>query len=153
MLSEKDLEQIKNLVLSFHKKHKYYPFVEDLMKEYALFFPQDLDEETKNQIDNFITEIIEEEINKKDTKGWKLMSKILKTHEKLWKEFRKLNSPRFFNESKFQELGKQIETIMDQWESRLVEKLVWWRSIWIWKASNAWFDMIYAIFPEWNKIK
>ncbi len=153
MLTKNDLNQIKNMVLSFYKKYKYFPFVEDLQKEYSIIFPSDLDEETKNQIDDFVNEIIFEEISKKDTKWWKIMKNILTTHNDLWKEFRKQNSPRFYDENKFQELGKQMENIIDQGESKLVEKLVWSRSIWIWKASDAWYEMVYAIFPEWNKIR
>jgi len=153
MLTKNDLNQIKNMVLSFYKKYKYFPFVEDLQKEYSIIFPSDLDEETKNQIDDFVNEIIFEEISKKDTKWWKIMKNILTTYNDLWKEFRKQNSPRFYDEDKFQELGKQMENIIDQGESKLVEKLVWSRSIWIWKASDAWYDMVYAIFPEWNKIR
>ena len=153
MLTEQDLNQIKNMVLSFYKKYKYFPFVEDLQKEYSIIFPQDLDEETKNQIDDFVNKIIFEEISKKDTKWWKIMKNILTTHENLWKEFRKQNSPRFYDEEKFQELWRQMENIIDQGESKLVEKLVGSRSIGIWKASDAWYEMVYAIFPEWNKIK
>ena len=152
MLTEQDLNQIKNMILSFYKKHKYFPFVEDLQKEYSIIFPQDLDEETKNQIDDFVNKIIFEEISKKDTKWWKIMKNILTTHKNLRKEFRKQNSPRFYDEEKFQELWRQMENIIDQGESKLVEKLVGSRSIGIWKASDAWYEMVYAIFPEWNKI-
>ena len=81
------------------------------------------------------------------------MSRILKNHEQKWKEFRKLNSDRFFKEERFQVLWKEMENILDQWESKLVEKLVWSRSMWISKASDAWYDMVYAIFPQRNKIR
>jgi hypothetical protein len=65
MFSESDLKQIKNLVLSFRQNKKYFPFVEDLEKEYSMFFPQDLDDKTKEQINDFINDIIKEEIEKK----------------------------------------------------------------------------------------
>jgi len=152
MLTENDLKQIKNLVLSFYKEKKYFPFVEDLQKKYSILFPNNLDEETKNQIDNFINDIIIEEIKKKKTKWGLIMSNILKHNDDLWKKFRKLNSPRFFEEKKFQELGKKVEKLMFEWEDKLTEKLIGSKSIWIQKASDAWFDMVYAIFPEWNKI-
>lgn len=152
MLKETDLKQIWNLVISFYKKKKYFPFVEDLMKEYELFFPQDLSDEDKNQIDDYVNQIIIDTISEKWTKWSAIMLKILKNNEKEWKEFRKLNSSRFFYEKRFKELWKKIEILIMQWEDRLTEKLVWHRSMWIQKASDAWFDMVYAIFPEWNKI-
>ena len=42
------------------------------------------------------------------------MKNILTTHSDLWKEFRKQNSSRFYDENKFQELGRQMEAIIDQ---------------------------------------
>ena len=64
----------------------------------------DLDQETKNQIDDLVNEIILEQIEAKTTKGGQIMARILQNNEKLWKEFRKLNSQTFFEENKFQEL-------------------------------------------------
>ena len=153
MFSESDLKQIKNLVLSFRQNKKYFPFVEDLEKEYSMFFPQDLDDKTKEQINDFINDIIKEEIEKKWTKWWLILSRILKNNQDLWTNFRKLNSERNYNEEDFQTLWKKVEQLIEQWESQLVEKLVWNRSMWITKASDAWYDMVYAIFPEWNKIR
>ena len=68
MLTENDLKQIKNLVISFYKEKEYFPFVEDLMDKYSLLFPENLDNGTKNQIDDFINTIIMEEISNKKTK-------------------------------------------------------------------------------------
>jgi len=153
MLTETDFKQIKNMILSFYRKHKYFPFVEDLQKEYKIIFPTDLDEQTKDEIDEFVNTVILEEIWKKDTKWAKIMKNILTTHSDLWKEFRKQNSPRFFNEEKFQQLWQEVEILIDQGESKLVEKLVGARSIGIWKASDAFYDMVYAIFPQWNQIR
>jgi len=47
-----------------------------------------------------------------------------------------------------EKIEKQIEKLVFEWEDRLTEKLVWGRSMWIQKASEAWYDMVYAIFPE-----
>jgi len=153
MFSENDLKQIKNLVNSFYTKHKYYPLAENLIQEYQIFFPENLDQETIDQIDNLINEIIVENISKKWTKWWKIMSKILKYNENLWKDFRKLNKENLTTSEEFQKLWKKMERLIEQWESQLTEKLIWDKSMWIEKASNAWYDMVYAIFPEWNQIK
>ena len=153
MLTENDLKQIWNLVDSFYKKHKYFPFASDIVKEYSIFFPPEwIDNETKKQIDNFVNEKIIKFLEWKKTKWWAIMLKIFKNNDNLWKEFRKLNSEDYFDENEFQKKWKEIEKLLMQWEDRLTEKLVWWRSMWIAKASDAWYDMVYAIFPEWNKI-
>jgi len=152
MLTENDLQQIWNLVDSFLKEKKYFPFYEDLSKKYPMFFPADLDENTKNQIDDFINQKILDYLESKKTKWWQIMLKIFKNNDNLWKEFRKLNSQRFFDKEKFKEKWKEIENLLMQGEDRLTEKLVWSRSMWIAKASDAWYDMIYAIFPEWNQL-
>jgi hypothetical protein len=65
MLTENDLKQIKNLINSFYQKHKYYPFAEDLINEYSIFFPENLDNKIKDQIDELTISIIEEDIAKK----------------------------------------------------------------------------------------
>ncbi len=153
MLNENDLKQIKNLILSYYKEKKYFPFVEDLLEKYKIFFPENLDDEVKQQINNLVNEIILEQIEAKKTKGGQIMLRLLQNNEKLWKEFRKLNSKEFFDEKKFQEVWKQIEKLVLEWEDRLTEKLVWSRSMWIQKASESWYDMVYAIFPEWNKLR
>ncbi len=153
MLNENDLKQIKNLILSYYKEKKYFPFVEDLLEKYKMFFPENLDDEIKQQINNLVNEIILEQIEAKKTKGGQIMLRLLQNNEELWKEFRKLNSKEFFKEEKFQEIWVQIEKLILEWEDRLTEKLVWGRSMWIQKASEAWYDMVYAIFPEWNKLK
>ena len=153
MLNENDLKQIKNLILSYYKEKKYFPFVEDLLKKYFIFFPENLDDEVKQQINNLVNKIILEQIEAKKTKGGQIMLRLLQNNEELWKEFRKLNSKEFFDEKKFQEVWKQIEKLVLEWEDRLTEKLVWSRSMWIQKASESWYDMVYAIFPEWNKLR
>jgi predicted oxidoreductase (fatty acid repression mutant protein) len=112
MLSENDLKQIKNLVLSYYKEKKYFPFADDLMNQYKIFFPDDLDQEIKNQIDDLVNSVILEQIEAKNTKGGQIMMRILQNNDKLWKEFRKLNSKQFFEDKKFQELGKQIEKLI-----------------------------------------
>ena len=58
MLTEQDKKQIKNLVLSFYKKHNYFPVYDDLSKEYNVFFPEDLDNKTKDEIDEIVNETI-----------------------------------------------------------------------------------------------
>jgi len=153
MLNENDLKQIKNLILSYYKEKKYFPFVEDLLEKYKMFFPENLDNDVKQQINDLVDKIILEQIEAKKTKGGQIMLRLLQNNEKLWKEFRKLNSREFFEEKKFQEIWKKIEKLVLEWEDRLTEKLVWSRSMWIQKASEAWYDMVYAIFPEWNKLK
>ena len=153
MFTESDLKQIKNLVLSFVKSKGYFPFVEDLMKTYSMFFPQDLTPEEKNQINDLVNEIILEWLNSKKTKWSMILWKIFERNENLWKEFRALNNETNFDEEKFQKLGKQMEQLIMAWEDKLTEKLVWARSMWIQKASDAWYNMVYAIFPLWNKIR
>ena len=153
MLNENDLKQIKNLILSYYKEKKYFPFVEDLLEKYKIFFPENLDNGVKQQINDLVNEVILEQIEAKKTKGGQIMLRLLQNNEKLWKEFRKLNSKEFFDEKKFQEVWKQIEKLVLEWEDRLTEKLVWSRSMWIQKASESWYDMVYAIFPEWNKLR
>ena len=153
MLTEQDKKQIKNLVLSFYKKHNYFPVYDDLSKEYNIFFPEDLDNKTKDEIDEIVNETILETIVKKWTKGWEIMKKMLELNNDLWKNFRKLHTKRYFDESKFQELWKKVEEIVLKWEDKLTEKLVGHRSMGIEKTSESWYNMVYAIFPEWNKIK
>ncbi len=153
MLNENDLKQIKNLILSYYKEKKYFPFVEDLLEKYKMFFPENLDDKVKKQINDLVNETILEQIEAKKTKGGQIMLRLLQNNDELWKEFRKLNSKKFFEEKKFQEIWKQIEKLVFEWEDRLTEKLVWGRSMWIQKASEAWYDMVYGIFPEWNKLK
>jgi len=153
MFNENDLKQIRNLVESFLKNKWYFPFVEDLMTTYSMIFPQDLSEKEKKQINDFVNEIILDYVKGKWTKWWQIMQKILERNDELWKEFRKLNSEESFEDWKFQELWKKIEYLIERWEDQLTEKLVWWRSMWIQKASDAWYNMVYAIFPLWNKIK
>jgi len=153
MLKEKDLEQIKNLIVSYYENKWYFSFFEDLLKEYGFLFPKDINEKTKNQIDKLTEDIILEKIKSKKTKWWLIMSNILKNNDELWKNFRKLNSSRFFNEVKFQDYWKKIEYLMQAGEDKLTEKLLWYKSIWISKASESWYNMVYAIFPLWNKIK
>jgi len=152
MFTEKDLKQIRNLVISFYQKHKYFPLSEKLIDEYKMFFPDNLDENIKQEINSFINSVILEEISKKWTKWWQIMLKILKNNDVLWKKFRSLNDDNWIDNKDFQILWKKVETIIEQWESQLTEKLVWDKSMWIERASNAWYDMVYAIFPEWNQI-
>jgi len=153
MFTEQDLKQIKNLILSFNKEKKYFPFADELIKKYSIFFPNNIDNETKSKIDDFINSIILEEVEHKKTKWWQILFKILKNNNNLWKNFRKLNYHLFYDDDKFQELWKQMEKLVFDGESRLTEKLVWNRSMWIQKASDAWYNLIYSIFPNWNKIK
>ena len=152
MLTENDLKQIWNLVDSFLEKHKYFPFYEDLAQNYPMFFPEDLDENIKKQIDEFINIKILKYLEWKKTKWWLIMYKIFKNNDSLWKDFRKLNSKRYFDKNQFNEKWKEIEKLLMQWEDRLTEKLVGSKSMWILKASDAWYNMIYAIFPEWNQL-
>ena len=153
MLKEKDLLQIKNLVVSYYENKWYFPFFEDLLKDYSFLFPKDIDEEIKNQIDKLTEDMIFEKIKSKKTKWWLIMLNILKNNDELWKEFRKLNSSRFFNEEKFQKYWKEMENLIQTGENRLTEKLLWNKSMWIAKASESWYNMVYAIFPLWNKLK
>ena len=153
MLNENDLKQIKNLILSYHKGKKYFPFVEDLLEKYKMFFPENLDDEVKKQINDLVNETILEYVEAKKTKGGQIMLRLLQNNEELWKDFRNLNSREFCGKKEFQEVWKKIEKLVFEWEDRLTEKLVWGRSMWIQKASEAWYDMVYAIFPEWNKLK
>ena len=153
MLNENDLKQIQNLILSYHKEKKYFPFVEDLLEKYKMFFPENLDDEVKRQINDLVSETILEYVEAKKTKGGQIMLRLLQNNDKLWKDFRNLNSREFCGKKEFQELWKQIEKLVFEGEDRLTEKLVWGRSMWIQKASEAWYDMVYAIFPEWNKLK
>ena len=153
MLNENDLKQIKNLILSYFQEKKYFPFVEDLLEKYKMFFPENLDDKVKNQINDLVNETILEYIEAKKTKGGQIMLRLLQNNEELWKDFRNLNSREFCGKKEFQEVWKKIEKLVFEWEDRLTEKLVWGRSMWIQKASEAWYDMVYAIFPEWNKLK
>lgn len=153
MLKEKDLQQIKQLIISYYEKKWYFPFFEDLFKQYGFLFPENIEDEIKDQIDMLTNDIILEKICSKKTKWWIIMSNILKHNDELWKSFRRLNSQRFFNEDKFQKYWKEIENLIQSGEDRLTEKLVWNKSMWISKASESWYDMVYAIFPFWNKIK
>lgn len=153
MLSKKDLEQLKNLIISYYENKWYFPFFEDLIKYYGFLFPEDIDKEIKDQIDELTVDIIFEKIQSKKTKWWFIMSNILKHNDELWKSFRRLNSQRFFNEDKFQHYWKKIENLIQSGEDKLTEKLVWNKSMWISKASESWYNMVYAIFPLWNKIK
>ena len=123
------------------------------MKTYSLVFPQDLTEEEKQQINDFVNQLILDWVKWKKTKWGQILTKILERNEKLWKDFRALNNEANFEDEKFQELGKQVENLIMKWEDQLTEKLVGWRSMWIQKASDAWYNMVYAIFPLWNKIK
>ena len=153
MFTENDLKQIKNLVESFLKSKWYFPYAEDLMKTYSLVFPQDLTEEEKQQINDFVNQLILDWVKWKKTKWGQILTKILERNEKLWKDFRALNNEANFEDKKFQELGKQVENLIMRWEDQLTEKLVGWRSMGIQKASDAWYNMVYAIFPLWNKIR
>ncbi len=152
MLEEKDLLQIKNLIISYYENNWYFPFFEDLYKKYDFLFPENIDEKIKNQIDDFTNSIILKKIENKKTKWWIIMSKILNKN-KFWVEFRKLNSSRFFKEDEFQKLWKEMEYIIESWETKLTERLMWTKSVWIAKTSESWYSMVYAIFPLWNKIK
>jgi len=152
MFTEHDLKQIKNLVMSFLKTKNYFPFVEDLAKYYS-FFPQDLTLEEKKQLEEFINNTILEWLKAKKTKWSSILLKIFERNEELWKEFRKLNNEEAFDEEKFQKLWKQMENLVLKWEDQLTEKLIWRQSIWISKASDAWYAMVYVIFPLWNKIR
>ena len=152
MFTEQDLKQIKNLVMSFLKAKNYFPFVEGLEKYYS-FFPKDLTIEEKKKLEEFINSIILEWLKAKNTKWASILLKIFERNKDLWREFRKLNNEENFDEEKFQKLWKQMENLVLKWEDQLTEKLIWSKSIWISKASNSWYTMIYAIFPLWNKIR
>ena len=104
MLNENDLKQIKNLILSYYKEKKYFPFVVDLLEKYKMFFPENLDNDVKQQINDLVNKIILEQIEAKKTKGGQIMLRLLQNNEELWKEFRKLNSKEFFEDKKFQEI-------------------------------------------------
>ncbi len=152
MLTENDLKQIRNLVDSFLKKHWYFPFAKDLIKTYTVLFPENIEQSYIDKIDDFINNIIFENIKNKNTKWWKILWKILERNTKLRKEFRKLNNENYFEEKKFKELWKQIEKLISKWEDQLTEKLMWAKSIWIQKTSESWYNMVYSIFPLRNKI-
>jgi len=152
MFSENDLKQIKNLVKSFLNTKKYFPFVEDLMKEYQVIFPQDLSDEEKEQIENFINQLILDYLKSKHTKGSKILLNIFQRNDELWKKFRKLNNENNFNDSEFKKIWKQMEELIMKGEDQLTEKLVWSKSMGIQKASDAYYDLVYAVFPLWNKL-
>ncbi len=152
MFSENDLKQIKNLVKSFLNTKKYFPFVEDLMKEYQVIFPQDLSDEEKEQIENFINQLILDYLKSKHTKGSKILLNIFQRNDELWKQFRKLNNENNFNDSEFKKIWKQMEELIMKGEDQLTEKLVWSKSMGIQKASDAYYDLVYAVFPLWNKL-
>lgn len=152
-LNEQDLEQLNNLIIAFFKKYETFPFVEDLLKEYAFLFPENISNQDKEQIENLINETIITTIQMKNTKGWNIMFDILQKNEQLRKDFRKLNSDLFFEDNNFQKLWKQIEMLMMNGEDKLTAKMLGAKTMWISKVSESRYDMVYAIFPARNKIK
>lgn len=153
MLKKEDLIQIESLIKSFFKSNWYFPFAEDLSKKYSLLFPEEISDSQKDQIDDLTNIIILTNIESKNTKWASIMLSILEKNEKLRKDFRKLNSIRFFEEDKFQDLWKQVEALMINGEDKLTAKMLGAKTMWISKVSESRYDMVYAIFPERNKIK
>ncbi len=59
-LTNDDIKQIKNLILWFFENKKYFPFADELINNYKIFFPNKVDNNTKEKFDKITNEVITE---------------------------------------------------------------------------------------------
>ena len=80
-ITDNDKQQIKSLILWYFNTKKYFPFAEQLIEQYKIFFPNDIDSWIKDIINELSNEVIIEYLEDKKTKSSKLMLRILQNNE------------------------------------------------------------------------
>ncbi len=141
-------EQLQQVIKNLHDSKWTIPFKQDLL-EHPVFGValKSLPHDEKNEIDEIIEEYVQKYIAGLGTKWGKLFRRLMEQYpDDAW-EYRVLNQDKNnIHMPRFQTLSKLFQKELFALESVLTSKMLK-RPEWLDKVIDAFYDIVYAIFP------
>lgn len=151
-MNQKEIEQIKNIIINIEEKKGSIPYFSDL-ENHEIFGPifRSVSGEEKIDIQHIINDYISEKIdNMTKTKWGQLFKRFFEAYNELFWKFRTLNEGDNTGKD-FQETGKQVEQEMFKLEGILTERMLK-QEKWLDKVIDSFYKIVYTFFPKYNKI-